>query len=419
MGGSNEIPYNEDMNLDGNLNIYICGDINGNENENIINKIFPIGDNSYSGFIKLTNPSKNYYKNGKYFYQFRKLSDSINTIDEYKQTVIYNAFIFIQNIDKSFSHILINHLYEMDVHNKRKNVILCFNSNEYIKESIYELYNISKESIPLFIYINKKNDDGKLNYENNIFDLESIKSILRKNDPKINERRINLRAEEILIDLIKQKLNRINAYYNEMGYKINMFNPNNSTNKGKYLTIALVGYSGTGKSTFINLMFNELVAKTNSTSIDVSTKCSEYYLPQKLRNKNIRFLDFPGITEDSNYTNVVEYELNRKYYKYRERNEKIDFALFFINNGVGREFTSSGKKLVNLLFKKKAKIFFVINGQIENFMIKEKKNKIINEINNDQILKRDNCDIINTDYYQYFNQESRNGIENIIQKIFQ
>ena len=52
-------------------------------------------------------------------------------------------------------------------------------------------------------------------------------------------------------------------------------------------------------------------------------------------------------------------------------------------------------------------------------MIKEKKNKIINVINNDQILKRDNCDIINTDYFQYFNQVSRNGIENIIQKIFQ
>ena len=419
MGGTNEIPINKDIDLEGNLNIYICGDINGNENEKIIHKIFPIFDNNYSGFIKLTNNESNIYKNGKYFYEYRKLNDSIDTIDNYKQSIIYNAYIFIQKVDKNFSHILIHHLYEMDSHNKRKNVILCFNSEKYIKESINDLKNISRESIPLLIFINKKNYDEQLKYENNINDLESIKSHIKNTNPNENERRIYLQSEKTLINLIKQKLNRINAYYNEMGYKIKMFNPNISRNEGKYLSIALVGYSGTGKSTFINLLFNELVAKTNSTSIDVTTLCSEYYLPQKIRNKNIRFLDFPGITEESNYKRVVEYEINRKYNNYRERNETINCALYFISNGVGRELTTSGKKLVHLLYRKGIKIIFVINGQINQFLFEEKKNKIKNAFQNDRIVKKDKSNIINTNYYLYFDHEVRDGIDNIIEKIFQ
>ena len=414
MGGSNEIPYNKDIDLEGNLNIYICGDINGNENECVINTIFPDYDTSLSGFIQLTKNNENYYKNGKYFYEYRKLSHSIKTIKNYKETAIYNAFIFIQKTDKNFSHILINHLYEKDIHNKKKNVIICFGSEKNIKESINELYNISKESIPFLIIINKNLYDEKLDYVSNIFDLNYIKLLIKKKYPNFNERQLFSQSKEILINYIKAKLNRINAFYNEMGYKINMFNPNIRNDHRINLTIALVGYSGVGKSTFINLMFGELVAKTCSTATDVTTKCAEYYLPKKIANKKIRFLDFPGISEERNYK-LIENTIDRTY---RENNEKIDFALFFIPNGIGREFTTSGKKLVNLLFYKGIKILFVINGSIEDFLMEEKIQKLRNEINNNKIFKEDLSNIINTNYYQYGLIESRVGIDNIFQKIF-
>ena len=72
-----------------------------------------------------------------------------------------------------------------------------------------------------------------------------------------------------------------------------------------HVTIGLLGYSGCGKSTLINIIFKELVARTSSSSTDVTKKCEEYYLPIEETDKEecgqIRFLDFPGITEDNTY----------------------------------------------------------------------------------------------------------------------
>jgi predicted GTPase len=100
------------------------------------------------------------------------------------------------------------------------------------------------------------------------------------------------------------------------------------------VTIALVGYSGCGKSTLINLVFKELVAKTSTSATDVTTKCSEYYLPVNDSGDNdigqIRLLDFPGISEDDNYHLVVEPEIKNKMKEYKDNMEQIDVALFLL-----------------------------------------------------------------------------------------
>ena len=80
--------------------------------------------------------------------------------------------------------------------------------------------------------------------------------------------------------------------------------------------------------------------------------------------------------------------------------------LFYIPNGVGREFTESGKKLINLLHQNNIKIIFIVNGECKDFLLKEKKNKLRNIINNidtnNNILNNDYSNYIHTNYYQYF-----------------
>ena len=89
----------------------------------------------------------------------------------------------------------------------------------------------------------------------------------------------------------------------------------------------------------------------------MTTLCSEYYLPVgKLKSKNIgqiRILDFPGISEDKHYEDIVKPKILKKMKEYKKNMEQIDVALFFISNGNNREFTKSGLDLIRFCMNKK------------------------------------------------------------------
>ncbi len=76
---------------------------------------------------------------------------------------------------------------------------------------------------------------------------------LKNENQNYDRMTLNDLSKKCLITYIKTKLFRICAYYNEMGYKLNMINPLNDINAKITLhaTIALVGHSGTGKSIFV------------------------------------------------------------------------------------------------------------------------------------------------------------------------
>jgi GTP-binding protein EngB required for normal cell division len=239
-------------------------------------------------------------------------------------------------------------------------------------------------------------------------------------------------CEKALFNFIITKLYRMDMYYNQLGYNLNMINPFNEINyKIKvHLTIGLVGYSGCGKSTLINILFNQLVCIASSSATDVTTKCSEYYLPVNQDSDNvgqIRFLDFPGINNETNYYEVVEPEINRKIKEYKKNREQIDLVLFYIPNGVERQLNDTGLELIKLLHSNKIKILFIINGLIEEFLLNDKKIELKNEINDNEIfknikdkneiLKDDFSNLINTNYYQYYNNIGKKGIPLIIEKI--
>jgi GTPase Era involved in 16S rRNA processing len=311
--------------------------------------------------------NEEYYNKGQYEYEYLKLLNKTKNIKGENVENIYNAFLFSNNVNQEFADILFFYLKEYDVHNKRKNVIISFGYENIILNSMIRLKSVSQESIPIVIIINRNFIyDERLDYINNIPSLSTIKKNLRKENQNYDKRMLNDLSKKCLITYIKTKLFRICAYYNEMGYKLNMINPLNDINAKITLhaTIALVGDSGTGKSTLLNIVFNELVSKVNISSEDVTLKCSEYYLTVQTANENdenigqLRFLDFPGLNENKNYI-LVENEINSKLTEYKTNLEQIDIALFFIRNGQGRTINENHKKLIDLLSKNNIKILFI------------------------------------------------------------
>ena len=432
MGNSNDISMcNQDKSIEGNLNVYICGDINNNQNYQILENIFITENASNNGYIKLINQHENFYSNRRYLYEYRQLEHKIRTIDEKEEKTIYNAFLFINNdVDEEFLRVLFYHFYEIDNHNKRNNVIINFGSINIFQNIMNQFQHYSRESIPIIIHVNDniQNYDKKLKYINYIPGLYSIYNNLRNNNPNLPQNDFDQGdLNEKLKDYLNLKLYRICAYYNEMGYNLNMINPLNETNARIkfHLTIALCGYSGCGKSTFLNLIFKELVSKSVSSATDVTQKCAEYYLPiQNINNNNnnigqIRFLDFPGITQKDNYQNIVKPTIIKKLKEYKKNLEQIDVALFFISNGIESEFISSGIDLVNLLHEKNIKIIFIINGNLDDFLFREKGRRIKNVINNNNILNNNLSNLLSSNFYQYHERESRNGIQQIFEKIIE
>ena len=206
------------------------------------------------------------------------------------------------------------------------------------------------------------------------------------------------------------------------GYNLNLMNPLNEINAEIKFhgTIALVGESRCGKSTLLNFIFNELVARVNTSSEYVTEKCSEYYLPVNIM-KNIkyigqlRFLDFPGLKRENNYE-YVEKEIKNKIKKYESNNEQIDIALYFISTH-GRISNITFKKMIKLFDENHIKIIFIINSAINENDVIKRKQSLKNSINNNNILNNEYKNWINCDYKLEYNNIRRNGLSKIFHNI--
>ena len=414
---------NEDKNLSGDLNIYICGNINtflncedgfnfiASRNYYVLEQIFDKNNKAKSGNIQLQNGCEMYYQ-----YELRQ---------KIKDKKKYNAFLFFNKADEEFLDMLFDHLFEIDHKNGNKNVVIFFGEENEIIKSINKIEEKSAETVPFLIIINNSEYDDKLKYINYIPDLNKIKSILKEENEKASEDELSSLCEKGLINYINMKLFRIDMYYNQLGFNLNLINPMDETYlKIKvHITIGLLGYSGCGKSTLINLVFNQLVARTSASSVDVTKQCKEYYLPIKETDDEdvgqIRFIDFPGISEDKNYQNIVKPQLKKKLEEYKENMEQIDVALFFINNGNAREFNDTGLELVDLLKENNIKIIFVINGPINNAIKNAKKQKIRNQLGNKGVLDEDLKNVVYTNFFQNFKETEKAGISQIFENIIE
>ena len=411
------------------LDIYFCGISRNSTEYRMLKSIFTNENSSFNDRIKVNKSKERYYLNNEYSYEYRYLKNTIKNIkNEAEKNIIFNSFIFPDiKVDESFSTVLSFSLYEFDRDNRRKNVIISFGNETIVKNAIEALYDKSSNSLPVLIFVDDlKEYNEKLDYINYIPSLNKIKKKLSENPEKnFTKKELHTIAKNIFITYLKTKLSRIYAYYNEIGYNLNFINPLNEINTKIeiHATIALVGESGCGKSSFLNFVFNELVSRVSTSAIDVTTKCTEYYLPVKVIENSgntkigqLRFLDFPGLKKEGNY-DYVEKEIKRKIEEYKKNIEQIDIALFYISNGQSRDLNDSFIKLINLLQKNNIKIIFIINGLIRETDLQEKMKCLKNSINNDEILNETFNNVINCDYKLSFNIIRRDGISNVFTKI--
>ena len=154
-------------------------------------------------------------------------------------------------------------------------------------------------------------------------------------------------SNEELKDFIIKSLDGIYRYYNEQ-------NDNKDLDDYNFpLKILLTGMRLSGKSTFVNLFFNKLLAFT-SNDLEIGTlKTSEYDIKNNDNQNIIKLIDTPGINSKKRMKEKTLNEIN-KYIK----EKKIDFILFFYNEG---NFLEEGKSLLKLLDKSETPVFIIIN----------------------------------------------------------
>ena len=178
---------------------------------------------------------------------------------------------------------------------------------------------------------------------------------------------------------VHSKLLTIDAYLNERG---NIFDKIVYRNLGKHnlvtattsLDILIYGGPRSGKSTFINILSNSLLAREQTNAETCTTKCTEYIIPfdnvedniennnNNLENQaleqinrftgNLKIIDTPGLFEENDISKVCDCIQN--YIK--KEVEIIQLALFFM-----KDTTTLGKskEVLKLLIKNNIPIFFV------------------------------------------------------------
>ena len=362
------------MGYEYSMNVFICGNLTAGENgilKNVISKLFTQkGDKSYTKF----EPRK--YDFDIYFSYNRPLED-------YKFYWIGHLFkdrlspLLIENIGSGIQKMNERYIEEeshkIDI--RRNNVILCFlkddEDSNIIEDTINNMNNkipatLTESNNPIIVTIGGKNIDR---------DYEKIKPF----------NRLPGGSNDDILRNVHSKLLTIDAYLNERG---NIFDKIVYRNLGKHnlatattsLDILIYGGPRSGKSTFINILSNSLLAREQKYAETCTTKCTEYIIPfdnvedniennnNNLENQaleqinrftgNLKIIDTPGLFEENDISKVCECIKNYT----KEEVEIIQLALFFM-----KDTTTLGKskEVLKLLIKNNIPIFFVQTHAID------------------------------------------------------
>ena len=194
------------------------------------------------------------------------------------------------------------------------------------------------------------------------------------------------------------------CYYNQRWDQCIKLSPNYTlTSKdvsNAKLNILLIGMSRCGKSTFINLIADKMIAYESPSFSSVTTKISEFpILLDSSNNKilEIRLFDTPGLMEkeiEANGTKIdtkklVKDLIEEKIKNCEDSKDDIHLIYFFLGPQSNLEFLNSFFKFlikinVNRIKKKKfaIPIIFIMNENKNQDKLDELKNHILSEKNN-------------------------------------
>lgn len=236
------------------------------------------------------------------------------------------------------------------------------NNNKYNKERniMNYSYTNNRRTIPNN-YMPRPKSAKKERLMNSDISNEYIKLVYFKDDDET--------APSEIIEKIKQ----LYRYYNNIGdiYTIinemleqPEFSKNDDKNDDKYrypstLNILVIGRSGGGKSTLINILLNEKEkrAHTGSMLFGLSnTKLFSRYIHQKYP---ITFIDTPGIERKEDFERMKNYLSETKKLFGDDGKNKIHSILYIINSSEPRYFNYNEKSLIEFIKEKNIQIFFV------------------------------------------------------------
>ena len=365
------------------LKIHIYGKIN----ELFLNTLFPepcslkrnekfIGDRQ----IK----AKNYTWIAK-LYKEKNLEDNFNLIGD--------------EIEKDFDENFNNH------------VILSF-EDEKKEELFQKIEEIGYVYLPRFIFITKAEQTFNFGREN-IF----ITNIIQEGE-----------MEKDLIKKVQKELWEIYCYYNERVLDngkpaYNLLEEDDYSSKIS-INILLTGISGSGKSTFINIINNSLISLENENKESITKRISEYniYLDKNTKNGFIKFIDTPGFSSQLNsMENIDLNQINKnildliKEYKNKNSFDNIHFVLFFLNEG---SRLSGIEEILKSFTNENYYILFIINRVPYDNKIKSRDIKSISHFLKKNHLNANEENIITCNIIHRGNNNKGYGINKIFKRIY-
>ena len=204
--------------------------------------------------------------------------------------------------DLNFKNIFLNIQNDSDLMKDKitKHVILSFGDED--NEKLFEqLLDIGIVYLPRIIFITK--NVGKYNFNKQMFITNIIYTGL---------------SQEELICNIHSELWEIDCYYNERGNETCKFLANNILENIEIsdfsINLLLAGISRAGKSSFINIINNSLLALENCEKSSITSKISDYHIfGENKTDKDgfIKIIDTPGFNYETN-KKTDKKELNSK-----------------------------------------------------------------------------------------------------------
>ena len=354
------------------IKIHICG--YGKNKANVIKSLFS---------IKITNPNLEKKGDSEYksnnFYWITKNYDDKKLTKEIVQKIQENIEeerpeINDEEEEEDEEEDLKNKKEKKEEKEKKDNedtiyfhILLVFgddNDIDMVFEEIDEVYR------PRIVFVTEKNKEFKTDNK------KYITNIICEG---MNETELNSNIISSLWEL--------DCYYNEKGNEILRHTPVNilkgfQTDKSFFsINILLTGLSRSGKSSFINLLSEKLVALESNDSDSVTLKVSEYYIyrnDDKREHGAIKLIDTPGMCNqkkvNSKTIDVINDYIDNKDNKIEKH---IHFILFFFMEGTS---PGNSEKLLKILNNHDYPVFFIINKSVDR-KDKGKSSDISSKIN--------------------------------------